>query len=81
MELNNNMENTKYENHRIRFYCDQETMEKLVNYDGSLIESKVKRVLTGSDDQVNITCQFSTAHCGKVVAQQRLINFLINALK
>jgi hypothetical protein len=56
-------------------------MEKLVNYDGSLIESKVKRVLTGSDDQVNITCQFSTANCGKVVAQQRLINFLINALK
>jgi hypothetical protein len=77
MESNNN----KYENHRIRFYCDQETMEKLVNYDGSLIESKVQRVLTGSDDQVNITCQFSTAHCGKVVAQQRLINFLINALK
>lgn len=54
----NNMENNKYENHRIRFYCDHETMEKLVNYDGSLIESKVKRVLTGSDEQVNITCQF-----------------------
>jgi hypothetical protein len=71
----------KYTNHRIRFYCDRETMEKLVSYDGSLIESKVKRVLTGNDDQANCTVQFSTSNCGKVVAQQRLINFLINALK
>jgi len=71
----------KYTNHRIRFYCDIQTMEKLVNYDGSLIESKVKRVLTGDENQVNCTVQFSTSNCGKVVAQQRLINFLINALK
>jgi len=71
----------KYTNHRIRFYCDHETMEKLVNFDGSLIESKVKRVLTGDENQVNCTVQFSTSNCGKVVAQQRLINFLINALK
>jgi len=82
IQIPDNMETTeKYTNHRWRFYCDHETMEKLINYDGTLIESKVKRVLTGKEDQKNCTVQFSTANCGRTVAVQRLINYLINALK
>jgi len=74
------MNKTESTIHRIRFYCSPEVMEKLTAYDGTLIESKVKRVLTGHENQKNILCQFTTMNCGKVTAQQRLITYLINSL-
>ena len=73
--------NSDYQMHKIRFYAPVDVMEKLVAYDGTLIESSVKRVLTGSETQTNCLCQFTTLNCGKVTAQQRLINYLIQALK
>jgi hypothetical protein len=71
--------------HNYRFICRREVAEKLLNYDGSLLEAKVKQVATDleQDEQptsATIFLQFSTQNCGQRVAQQRLIKFLIEAL-
>lgn len=71
--------------HNYRFICRREVAEKLIAYDGSLLEAKVKQVATDleQDEQpttANIAVQFSTQNCGQRVAQQRLIKFLIEAL-
>ncbi len=71
--------------HNYRFFCKKEVAEKLLNYDGSLLEAKVKQVATSleEDEQqnpVSLFLQFSTQNCGQRVAQQRLIKFLIEAL-
>lgn len=78
------MENkTGYYNYR--FMCRREVAEKLLSYDGSLLEAKVKQVATDleQDEQpnsANLFLQFTTQNCGQRVAQQRLIKFLIEAL-
>jgi hypothetical protein len=71
--------------HNYRFICRREVAEKLLNYDGSLLEAKVKQVATDleQDEQptsATMLLQFSTQNCGQRVAQQRLIKFLIEAL-
>jgi hypothetical protein len=71
--------------HNYRFLCKKEVAEKLMAYDGSLLEAKVKQVATDLEqdeqpDSKNIFLQFSTQNCGQRVAQQRLIKFLIEAL-
>jgi hypothetical protein len=71
--------------HNYRFLCKKEVAEKLMAYDGSLLEAKVKQVATDLEqdeqpDTKNIFLQFSTQNCGQRVAQQRLIKFLIEAL-
>jgi len=71
--------------HNYRFICRREVAEKLIAYDGSLLEAKVKQVATDleQDEQpmtANIAVQFTTQNCGQRVAQQRLIKFLIEAL-
>lgn len=79
------MESNKTNYHNYRFFVRKEVAEKLLTYDGSLIESKVKQVATNLADEEqptnnNILLQFSTQNCGQRVAQQRLIKFLIEAL-
>lgn len=71
--------------HNYRFICRREVAEKLIAYDGSLLEAKVKQVATDLDQDeqpttANIAVQFTTQNCGQRVAQQRLIKFLIEAL-
>lgn len=71
--------------HNYRFLCRREVAEKLMNYDGSLLESKVKQVATDLEqdeqsDTKNIFLQFTTQNCGQRVAQQRLIKFFLEAL-
>jgi hypothetical protein len=71
--------------HNYRFICRREVADKLLAYDGSLLEAKVKQVATDLEqdeqpDNKNIFLQFSTQNCGQRVAQQRLIKFLIEAL-
>lgn len=71
--------------HNYRFICRREVAEKLIAYDGSLLEAKIKQVATDleQDEQpttANIAVQFTTQNCGQRVAQQRLIKFLIEAL-
>lgn len=71
--------------HNYRFMCRREVAEKLLSYDGSLLEAKVKQVATDleQDEQpttANVLLQFTTQNCGQRVAQQRLIRFLIEAL-
>jgi hypothetical protein len=71
--------------HNYRFLCKKEVAEKLMAYDGSLLEAKVKQVATDLEqdeqpDSKNIFLQFSTQNCGQRVAQQRLIKFFIEAL-
>lgn len=71
--------------HNYRFICRKEVAEKLLSYDGSLLEAKVKQVATDleQDEQpsnANLFLQFTTQNCGQRVAQQRLIKFLIEAL-
>jgi hypothetical protein len=71
--------------HNYRFICRREVADKLLAYDGSLLEAKVKQVATDLEqdeqpDTKNIFLQFSTQNCGQRVAQQRLIKFLIEAL-
>jgi hypothetical protein len=84
VELLTKMENkTGY--HNYRFICRREVADKLLAYDGSLLEAKVKQVATDLEqdeqpDNKNIFLQFSTQNCGQRVAQQRLIKFLIEAL-
>ena len=71
--------------HNYRFLCRKEVADKLLAYDGSLLESKVKQVATDleQDEQPqtkNLFLQFTTQNCGQRVAQQRLIKFMIEAL-
>lgn len=63
-------------NHRSRFFCPAEKTERLLNPDPELmrlIESSVKKL---DENQI----EFNTQNCGKTVAQQRLIKYLINTL-
>jgi hypothetical protein len=64
--------------HRYRFHCgNPEKKTKLLNPDPEfmmLIESSIKEL-----EEPNIL-QFTTSNCGKTVAQQRLIKYLINTL-
>ena len=64
--------------HRYRFHCGTpEKKTKLLNPDTEfmmLIESSIKEL-----EEANIL-QFTTSNCGKTVAQQRLIKYLINTL-
>lgn len=64
--------------HRYRFHVgNEEKKERLLNPDAEfmqLIESSVKEL-----EEKNIL-QFTTHNCGKNVAQQRLIKFIINTL-
>ena len=69
------MENNKL--HRYRFHAPAEKMEKLLNPDAELmqlIESSVKHL-----GELNMI-QFTTQNCGKTIAQQRLIKYLIYTL-
>jgi hypothetical protein len=71
--------------HNYRFLCRKEVAEKLLNYDGSLLESKVKQVATDLEqdeqpDTKNVFLQFTTQNCGQRVAQQRLIKYMLEAL-
>jgi hypothetical protein len=71
--------------HNYRFLCRKEVAEKLLNYDGSLLESKVKQVATDLEqdeqpDTKNVFLQFTTQNCGQRVAQARLIKYLIESL-
>jgi hypothetical protein len=63
--------------HRYRFHVPESKKEKLLKPDPefmSLIESSVKEM-----EEKNIL-QFTTSNCGKNVAQQRLIKYLIQTL-
>lgn len=71
--------------HNYRFLCRKEVAEKLLNYDGSLLESKVKQVATDLEqdeqpDTKTVFLQFTTQNCGQRVAQQRLIKYMLEAL-
>ena len=71
-----NMED--YKNHRFRFHAPADALEKLCNPDEDfmkLIESSVKPL-----GDLNMI-QFTTGNCGKTIAQQRLIKYLIYTLK
>jgi len=75
-----NPEIEKSTTHKIRFYAPATAVFKIVNCDGSLLESNFKRVDTGNEKQSNALIQFTTHNCGKVTAQQRLITLLIDCL-
>lgn len=69
------MENIKL--HRFRFHAPADKQEKLLAPDPELmqlIESSVKPL-----GDLNMI-QFTTQNCGKTIAQQRLIKYLINTL-
>ena len=71
--------------HNYRFLCRKEVAEKLLSYDGSLLESKVKQVATDLEqdeqpDTKNVFLQFTTQNCGQRVAQQRLIKYMLESL-
>jgi len=64
--------------HRFRFHAPEDVKDKLLNADPelmSLIESSVKPL-----GDLNMI-QFTTNNCGKTIAQQRLIKYLIYTLK
>ena len=70
------MEDNKH--HRFRFHAPNEVLDKLLTPDTEfmlLIESSVKKL-----GDLNMI-QFTTSNCGKTIAQQRLIKYLINTLK
>ena len=71
--------------HNYRFLCRKEVAEKLLAYDGSLLESKVKQVATDLEqdeqpDSKTVFLQFTTQNCGQRVAQQRLIKYMLESL-
>jgi hypothetical protein len=69
------MDNNKL--HRFRFHAPVDKQEKLLSPDPELmqlIESSVKPL-----GDLNMI-QFTTSNCGKTIAQQRLIKYLINTL-
>lgn len=69
------MENIKL--HRFRFHAPVDKQAKLLAPDPELmqlIESSVKPL-----GDLNMI-QFTTQNCGKTIAQQRLIKYLINTL-
>ena len=66
-----------------RFRVPVKVWAKLQSADLSIFESKFKRVATSLDDEEQpsyVYVQFSTQNCGKTIAIQRLVAYLIENL-